>query len=161
MSKHKILIDNQHGFRNKLSCETQLIEAIEDWTRAYENKIQTDIVFLDFSKAFDKVPHKRLMIKLYNYGIRGKTARWIKAFISERDQYVSVGGTHSEATRVLSGVPQGTVLGPTLFLLFINDIAKEIQSSIRLFADDSVIYREIKTTQDITILQQDLDLLHE
>ena len=120
---------------------------------ALDNKTQTDAILLDFAKAFDKVPHKRLLSKLTSYGITGNTHNWITSFLSNRKQRVSV---LSDTTDVTSGVPQGSVLGPILFLLFINDINENIQSSIRLFADDSIIYRKINSNIDHQILHTDL-----
>ena len=121
-----------------------------------DNKSQIDAILLDFAKAFDKVPHKRLLSKLAFYGITGNTKNWIKSFLSHRKQRVSVNGALLDNTCVTSGVPQGSVLGPVLFLLYINDINNNIQSPIRLFADDSIIYRKIKSETDNSILQSDL-----
>ena len=112
-----------------------------------------------FAKAFDKVPHLRLLSKLTSYGITGNTQNWIKSFLSNRKQRVSVNGALSDITDVTSGVPQGSVLGPVLFLLYINDINGNIKSSIRLFADDSIIYRKISSKTDHEILQTDLSQL--
>ena len=163
MSKHlslnNILIDQQHGFREKYSCETQLISAIHDWAKGINLCQQTDVILLDFSKAFDSVPHERLLTKLDFYGIRGKMHSWIKAFLPSRTQSVSVNGVLSSSRPVVSGVPQGSVLGPVLFLLFINDISGSVQSNLRLFADDCVLYREVATHQDCLALQQDLHCL--
>jgi len=163
MAKHLadncILLDSQHGFREKLSTTTQLISSVHDWATTLNNRGQTDLVLLDFSKAFDLVPHHRLAVKLAFYGIRGPTLRWITAFLNGRKQAVSVNGSLSSWEKVTSGVPQGSVLGPALFLLYINDICQNLQSSIRLFADDSIIYREIKSPSDHNILQHDLNLL--
>ena len=117
------------------------------------------MVILDFSKAFDKVPHKRLLGKLDHYGIRGSTLDWIKAFLSNRSQVVVVDGEKSESAPMISGVPQGTVLGPILFLIFINDLPKNIKANTRLFADDCVVYNTIKTTKDCQMLQWDLNTL--
>ena len=158
-SLNNILIDQQHGFREKYSCETQLISAIHDWAKSINLCRQTDVILLDFSKAFDSVPHGRLLAKLDFYGIRGKTLSWIKAFLSNRTQSVSVNGVLSSSRPVVSGVPQGSVLGPVLFILFINDISCSVQSNLRLFADDCVLYREIVTQQDCRVLQQDLHQL--
>jgi hypothetical protein len=155
-----ILINEQHGFRKLFSCETQLITAINDWAKSINQKKQTDVILLDFSKAFDSVPHLRLMSKLDHYGIRGLSANWIKAFLSNRSQVVSVNGSHSHPQPVISGVPQGTILAPVLFLLYINDISEIIKSQIRLFADDGIIYREINDDQDHVTLQEDLDNLN-
>ena len=105
-----------------------------------EFPVGSTVILLDFSKAFDSVPLQRLLLKLDYYGICGKTAAWIKAFLSNRYQVVSVNGSHPSSRPVPSGVPQGSVLGPVLFLLYINDITEHIQSTMRLFADDSIIY---------------------
>lgn len=161
LAANKILIDNQHGFREKLSCETQLVEAIHDWARTIDKGCQTDVLLLDFSKAFDKVAHRKLLYKINHYGIRGKTKRWIQGFLTGRTQEVAVNGTSSTPTEVLSGVPQGSVLGPALFLLYINDITEGISSTIRLFADDSVIYRHIENEYDQHRLQEDLQRVFE
>ena len=118
---------------------------------ALDNKTQIDAILLDFAKAFDKVPHKRLL-----YEITGNTHNWITYFLSNRKQRVSVNGALSDITDVTSGVPQGSVLGPILFLLYINDINENVQSSIRLSADDSIIYRKINSNIDHQILQTDL-----
>ena len=154
--KHDIILHFQHGFQSGLSCESQLIETVHDWMTALDNKTQIDAILLDFAKAFDKVPHKRLLSKLTSYGITGNTHNWITSFLSNRKQRVSVNGALSDITDVTSGVPQGSVMGPILFLLYINDINENVQSSIRLFADDSIIYRKINSNIDHQILQTDL-----
>ena len=133
-AKNNILIDQQHCFRQRFSCETQLISAVNDWAKCINSRSQTDVILLDFSKAFDSVPHQRLLLKLDYYGICGKTAAWIKAFLNNRSQVVSVNGSHSSSRPVPSGVPQGSVLGLVLFLLYINDITEHIQSTMRLTA---------------------------
>ena len=109
---------------------------INDITKWMNNNIQVDIAILDFAKAFDKVAHKRLSEKLQYYGIDGTTRIWIDAFLSKRIQRVVTEGEASRCSHVTSGVPQGTVLGPTLFLVFINDIADNLHSTARVFADD-------------------------
>ena len=96
-----------------------------------------DTIYLDFAKAFDTVPHHRLMGKLDSYGIKGNIHKWIKAFLTGRSQVVKVNGTESNSTAVLSGIPQGNVLGPIVFVLYINDPSESVQSDIYLFADDT------------------------
>ena len=108
---------------------------------------------------FDCVPHQRLLHKLHYYGISGPMLYWVKSFLSNRTQHVSINGSHSALANVTSGVPQGSVLGPVLFLLYINDITNQIQSNIRLFADDSIVYREIRSPADHHILQTDIQKL--
>ncbi len=156
LSKHNIVVSNQHGFREKLSTETQLIQALDDWSQSLHNGKQTDVLFLDFSKAFDKIPHNKLLYKLNYYGLRGKTNQWVSGFLKDRTQCVTVNGQCSEWRDVASGVPQGSVLGPALFLLYINDIADNVHSNMRLFADDSVIYRTVSNLHDQQSLQNDL-----
>ena len=108
-----------------------------------DKKQQTDVIIMDFSKAFDVVPHNRLMLGLDHYGIAGPTHDWISNFLMHKQQRVVVGGDHSDWVRVQSGVPQGTVLGPLLFLLYINDLPDNITSTVILFVDDCVIYRRL------------------
>ena len=132
-------------------------DALHDWTEIMnQGQGQIDVILLDFSKAFDTVPHQRLLHKLKSYGIRHHTLNWINAFLTNRTHQVLVNGSHSETQIVTSGVPQGTVLGPLLFLLYINDIENNLTSKIRLFADDSALYRKIDTLADSHSLQQDI-----
>ena len=163
ISKHiaanNIIADTQHGFRQWLSTTTQLISVTNDWSHSLQKRSQTDAIFLDFQKAFDRVPHERLCTKLQYYGITGDSLNWIRSFLTDRKQAVVVDGTQSSWKEVTSGVPQGSVIGPTLFLCFINDIQDDVLSSICLFADDCVIYREILSDTDYNILQQDLQKL--
>ena len=159
LDKGNILHENQHGFRARRSCESQLLMTTDDIARHLDKGQQVDMGILDFSKAFDKVPHIRLSKKLQYYGIQGTTQTWINNFLKDRKQQVVVDNATSNTTPVTSGVPQGTVLGPTLFLIFINDIADNITSPIRLFADDCVIYRPVLCQQDHENLQNDLNTL--
>ena len=159
-----ILADCQHGFRSQRSCETQLVQFVHDiisnlvWAVNRGHK-QTDLIIMDFAKAFEKVPHRRLLHKLEYYGIRGSTHKWINSWLSGRTQQVVLDGQASDPVPVLSGVPQGSVLGPVLFLLFINDLPDNIRSSDRLFADDCVLYRNIHSLQDCLTLQEDITSL--
>ena len=159
--KYSILDDAQHGFRKNRSCVSQLISTLDDFSNSLKNQKQTDAILLDFSKAFDKVDHLGLLSKLEKLGIRGPLLDWTSSFLIGRKQCVVVDGRASPHSDVLSGVPQGTVLGPLFFLVYINDISKGLSqgTSIRLFADDSLLYRQINSQKDCEILQKDLDTL--
>ena len=159
LETYNILKEYQHGFRPKRSCESQLLLTIEDLTRALNYSKEIHAIILDFSKAFDTVAHNRLINKLNHYGISGSINKWIKVWLTNRIQQVTVDGESSEPVEVGSGVPQGTVLGPLMFLLYINDIGSNVSSTIRLFADDSLLYREVKSDSECQQLQQDLDKL--
>ena len=130
------------------------------WASSINMKRLTDVIMLDFSKAFDKVSHTKLLHKIRHHGIHSDTNNWIKAFLGNRSQQVVANGQASNPAAVLSGVPQGTVLGPMLFLLYINGILEGIHSKMRLFADDSIVYREILTPQDHIGPNKDLDTLY-
>ena len=155
-----ILNPLQHGFRPNHSCQSQLISFVEDIQFSMNNHKQVDLLFLDFSKAFDTVPHMRLLNELSFYGIQGPILQWICSWLTQRKQKVVVDGESSSATIVKSGVPQGTVLGPLMFLVYINDINESILSSIRLFADDCVVYNTISTPRDAEQLQDDLNHIY-
>ena len=159
LNNKNILIDQQHGFRARRSCESQLLQTVHDLALGLDQKIQYDVGILDFSKAFDKVSHNKLLGKLQYYGINGKTHSWLENFLTNRKQKVVIDGETSEVIDVTSGVPQGTVLGPILFNIYINDIAENITSQVRLFADDCLLYYPIKTEEDCKILQEDINTL--
>ena len=134
---------HQHGFRPRRSCSSQLLEVLEDWCKIIEQGDSVDVVYLDFRKAFDAVPHNRLLRKLHGYGVAGKLLRWIEAFLSGRKQKVVVNGSHSDLVPVKSGVPQGSVLGPLLFLLYVNDIPSVVDCTAKMFADDTKVYSSV------------------
>ena len=159
LESYNILNDCQYGFRAKRSCETQILTLYQELAASLDKKSQTDMIILDFSKAFDRVPHQRLLEKVYHYGTRGTTYQWISSFLSSRTQQLLVEGQSSEKIPVVSGVPLGSVLGPVLFLTFINDLPENLSSRARLFADDCILYREITSYLDQHLLQQDLDRL--
>ena len=152
-----ILCSKQHEFRSGRSCLTQLLHHFDDVLDSLTNNTDFDSIYLDYAKAFDKVDHKLLLRKLQLYGIHPKIIKWIESFLSDRKQAVVVDGHLSILALIISGVPQGTVLGPILFLIFINDIEHCIMHSIiRCFADDTRISIAIKSEHDVKLLQKDL-----
>ena len=160
---HSALSPQNHGFRKRHSCDTQLIITIQDLlTQEDLARSQVDVDVLDFAKVFDKVPHGPLLSKLRIYGIDEEVAQWIGAFLNDRTQAVIVDGSTSDQAQVHSGVLQGTVLGPLLFFLFISDLPSVMdpRTEVRLFVDDCLIYWSIKTTQDQIQFQEDLDAQH-
>ena len=159
LKDQNILSDRQFGFRSNHSCESQLFITINNIAKQIDGNLQVDTAILDFSKAFDKVFHPRLLYKLRYYGIRGNVSNWLESFLNGRTQQVIVEGSKSSTCDVTSSVPQGSVLGPVLFLIYINDIITNIQSEIRLFADDIFLCKTIKTSDDHQILQNKLNLL--
>lgn len=147
----------QHGFRKGLSCDTQLIEFSHDIAASIDNGCQVDCVFLDFQKAFDSVSHNLLLLKLSALNIPPSLLKWLEAYLVGRKQRVVLEGVNSSEVDVLSGVPQGSVLGPLLFLIFINDITQQVSSRMRMYADDCCIYRDVTSAQDSAQLQSDLN----
>ena len=136
-----------------------MILTLHDLTSNFDHKLKTDFLLLDFSKAFDSVPHQRLLLKLASYGICGQTLTWIKSFLSDRTQTTVVRGCQSEVCSVTSGVPQGSVLRSLPFLIYKNDLPDNISSQIRLFADDCIIYLGLSSSKSPELLQSDLDSL--
>ena len=141
------------------SCSTQLLKVLDEWTKQIDQGLPIDVIYMDFAKAFDSVPHKRLLLKLSAYGIRGKLLDWIGSFLIGRKQRVTVNGVSSKWSQVSSGVPQGSVLEPLLFLVFINDLPEAVNSNKEIFADDTKLYREVQCKPDAEELQNDLDKL--
>ena len=156
LETNNILSNAQFGFHKHHSAELQLIQTSHDLALSLHNKSQTDAILLNFSKAFDEVSHHHLILKLQHYSIRGTTLNWISSFLSNRSQRVVCEGCMSDPIDIFSGVPQGSVLGPLLFLVYINDIANYVSSPCRLFADDCIIYKQINSPNDAKILQDDL-----
>ena len=156
LDRHNILTDRNHGFRSGYSCETQLITTLHDLFEPYDAGKQTDVVILDFSKAFNMVPHNKLLHKLNHYGVRGPIHKWLTNFLTKRKMRVVLEGKASGEATVDSGVPQGTMIGPLLFLCHINDLPEAVKSKVRLFADDCLLYWNINTPQDHITLQEDL-----
>ena len=136
-----------------------MIETIDDFARSLNDSGQTDVIALDFSKAFDKVPHQRLIYKLHHYGIHGHLLTWIKQFLTNRTQCVMLDGQESFFTMVSSGIPQGTVLAPLLFLCYINDLSDQVVLRVRLYADDVLLYSPVNSDCDYYNLQNHINSL--
>ena len=157
LETNNLLSNNQHGFRKGRSCLTHLLKHIDSVIHSILEGNEHDVVYLDFAKAFDKVDHEILVRKLQIFGISGKLLAWIKDFLLNRKQFVTVGGFHSFLALVLSGVPQGSVLGPILFLIYIDDLRNCLAgSSSGSFADDTRLSKTITCCNDVKILQEDL-----
>ena len=151
---------DQHGFTKKRSTDTNLLQAINIWSDALSHGIPIDVVYLDYEKAFDKVPHGRLALQLENFGITSQPLTWIKSFLNNRTQQVTINGVLSEPAAVTSGVPQGSVLGPALFLIYISDVTSHVENFISLFADDSKLFcKVIDQNLSTESLQRDITAL--
>ena len=156
-----LLSTKQYGFISGRSTTTQLLFYLDECIKIITDGGVVDSIYLDFSKAFDTVPHRRLIGKLEAYGIRGNLLNWISAFLQNRTQEVVVNGSKSVASQVISGIPQGTVLGPILFVVYINDLLDNITSDGFMFADDTKIFRRITTRDDALKLQEDIGKLED
>ncbi len=155
---HQIFSKTQYGFLPKRSTESQLLSCLNDWHYHLSRRTAVDVIYFDFAKAFDTVCHSKLLSKLYSLGIRGMLWKWIKSYLSNRSQFVKVGDCCSNSSNVNSGVPQGSVLGPILFLLFINDLPDFITySKIYIYADDVKLYLPINSPADSRLLQSDIN----
>ena len=159
MDNNNLMSEHQHGFRAGRSCVTQLIEVLDMWTGMIEEKGGVDVAYLDFSKAFDSVPHQRLLKKTQAHGISGYLLKWIGSFLTDRKQCVSINGAKSDWADVLSGIPQGSVLGPILFVIYINDLPDVLEGCVKIFADDTKVFTHIQEPKDGEVLQRDLDSL--
>ena len=140
LNQNKIISSSQSGFTYGDSTTYQLLNIYDDFAKSVDSYIKTQAVFFDISKAFDRVWHRGLLHKLNAIGITGPLYSWFKSYLADRKQAVVVKGSKSNYLQIKAGVPQGSVLGPILFLIYINDIQNEIQSKIKLFADDTSIY---------------------
>jgi hypothetical protein len=159
MTSNHLFSDYQFGFIKGRSTSLQLLKVLDEWTEALDDRGSVDAVYLDFQKAFDKVPHARLLQKLQNYGVPAQLCSWTRGFLSNRRHKVVVNGASSEWAEVTSGIPQGSVLGPLLFVIYINDLPDALSSRAYLFADDTKIFRKIDVPEDEELLQRDLNQL--
>ena len=151
---------SQHGFTRGKSCVTNLLEVLNYMGSVLDTGGQIDTVYLDMSKAFDKVNHKSLLLKLQSIGIGGSLLQWYQSYLANREKRVTVHGFTSTNLPVTSGVPQGSILGPVLFSLYVNDLPDAVTSShVAMFADDTKLFKEIHTTQDCNLLQNYLKQL--
>ena len=149
----------QHGFREGRSCISNVLLAKESWAEAYDAGNKVDVIFVDFSKAFDKVSHRNVLRKLASYGVAGSLLSWIEDFLGDRTMCVKVNNTLSDLIHCTSGVPQGSVLGPELFKVYVNDLPSSIPVPCLLYADDLKLWRVTNTDEEVDLLQRSLDIL--
>ena len=162
LNSNEILTNKQFGFLRGRSTVLQLLIIVDKWTEILDNDGVIDVLYGDFQKAFDTVPHNRLLELLSHYGINEPILSWVRDFLTDRKQQVVVNGCKSAILDVISGVPQGSVLGPLLFIIYINSMVEKAGSTeLFLYADDLKIYNEIKSVEDAELLQQDLDRLYD
>ena len=161
LNGNRIIPEVQHGFVSGRSRVTNLLSCLEEWTRNFDNGFQTDVVYLDFSKCFDTVSHEKLLHRLSFLGIQGSALSWLGSFLCGRQQYVCVGKGRSQCKRVTSGVPQGTVLGPILFLCFSFDLYKYVKDcKVSIYADDTKLFKRVMSVDDCRLLQADIDRIY-
>jgi hypothetical protein len=158
LKNNDLLNRSQHGFLPGRSCVTLLTHALDDWHNALNtrNVKQVDVISLDWAKAFDVVPHDRLLLKLSRCGIVNAAHSWIKTFLADRTQFVSYRGYVSPNVSVPTRVPQGSVIGPLLFIIYMLDFPSGVSSPVVQYADDTSLYRIIKDNDDAEALQSDL-----
>ena len=157
---NELFSKKQFGFITGRSTILQLLYVIDVWSEILEEGGSLEVIYCDFMKAFDKVPHKRLVHKIEKYGITGNILGWIPSFLSNRSQCVVINNSLSASEPVTSGIPQGSVLGPLLFVIYINDLPDVVDKDthVYLFADDTKVYRQIKSNKDRDILQSDIKI---
>ena len=152
MTSNNLFTNAPHGFIAGKSCVTQLLEFMEDIIEAIDDGKEVDVTYLDFCKAFEKVPNRRLL-KMQQYGIKGKVLNWVKEFLTARQQRITVKLSNSNWINITSGILQGSVLGPVLFLIYINDLPGAVTGLMKLFADDAKLYSRVENNQKVLALQ--------
>ncbi len=143
-----LITNQQHGFLPGRSCITQLIDVLDNWFQKFDSNICIDVIYLDMAKAFDLVLHKRLLSLLKSYGINDNLHKWIESFPFDTKQRTCINGYQSLWAPVTSGIPQGSVLGPVLFLIFINNLPDHVKLQIRLFADENKICPTVTSSRE-------------
>ena len=154
-----IISEHQHGFVKKRSTTTNLMVYVNSLVNSIEKRRQVDAIYVDFSKAFDRVPHALAVDKMRCMGLPYWTTTWIQSYLTDRSAYVSINGNNSRCFEIPSGVPQGSHLGPLIFILFVNDLCNRLDSSKLMFADDLKIFREVGSKLDCCALQEDINSL--
>jgi len=157
LDKHNLIKDSQHGFRKRYSCANNLLTFLEKVTSCIDDKMPVDTIYIDLANAFDKVLRERLVLKLKARGIDGLVCNWIKASLTDRQQRVCLDRRYSRWRPVWSGVPQRSVLGTILFLIFISDLDNGLSSTVLKFANDTMLVRPVNNCTDGQELQLDLD----
>ena len=164
LNSHQLINKHQHGFLKKHSTLTNLLESVNDWSLSSSRHNYVAIAYIDFQRAFDSVPHPKLLHKLIGYGIGGNLLFWLSSFLTDRQQCVRVGTLLSHSCHVSSGVPQGSVVGPLLLYLYVNDITDGLDfdtTTTKIFADDVKLYTELSPQNSSFNLQKNLDLNHQ
>ena len=164
LKEHNVLYAAQHGFVKGRSTGSNLLESLNDWTSNLQSKQQTTVIYIDFSKAFDTVSHSKLFARLHSYGIRGTLLLWLERFFTDRKHQTKVGSLLSDAENLISGIVQGSGIGPLMFLIFINELIEVLQQysiKVKLFADDVKLYGRVLNDIDNVKLQSALDALVE
>ena len=160
MNANSLACTAQHGFKAGHSTVTNLLDALNVWTEALMHKHPIDVIYLDYAKTFDTVPHQRLLRNIYSLGIQGTAIDFIRAFLTRRRQRVRVNRSYSTCENVISGVPQCSVLGPMLFTLYVWDAPQVVKCIVSMFADDTKLYTvltdcnsNLKLNNDLAIMQ--------
>ena len=159
LEENDIVTREQHGFVSGRSCITHLLEVMDSWTEVVDEGGSVDVIYTDFQKAFDSVPHRQLMRKVSAFGIMSKLLRWINDFLANRTQRVVINGEKSQEGNVTSGIPQGIVPGPILFVIYIDDLPANVKSQVKMFADDTKLFTRVGVPNNHETIQNDLDEL--